>query len=102
MARANEGEVESLQDSWQLHPIADTSDRNRLARTASHVVRETLSMLEWPRFPRNAVAIAANGTGDRLVLLREGGALKESVYCWSHETGAIEPVAGSFAELSAP
>jgi hypothetical protein len=99
MARANGGEVEALHDSWQLHPIADTSDRKRLARTANHVVRETLSMLGWPRFPGNGVAIATNGTGDQLVLLREGEALKEAVYYWSHETGVVELVAGSFAEL---
>ena len=102
MARANGGEVEALGDSWQLHPIADTSDRRRLARTANHVVRETLSMLEWPRFPRSAVAIATNGAGDQLVLLREGGVLMDAVYYWSHETGSIQPVADSFAELSAP
>jgi hypothetical protein len=100
MARANGGEVEALRDSWQLHPIADTSDRKRLARTANNVVRETLSMLEWPLFPENAVAIATNGTGDQLVLLREGEALTEAIYYWSHETGVIKPVAGSFAELS--
>lgn len=100
MARSNGGEVEALQDSWQLHPIADTSDRKRLARTVNHVVRETLAMLEWPGFPRNAVAIATNGTGDQLVLLREGENLRETIYYWSHETGAIESVASNFAELS--
>jgi hypothetical protein len=102
MARANGGEVEALSGSWQLHPIADSSDRKRLARTANHVVRETRSMLEWPRFPGSAVAIATNGTGDQLVLLREGEALKEAIYYWSHETGDIEPIAGSFAELCTP
>jgi hypothetical protein len=56
-------------------------------------------MLGWPRFPGNGVAIATNGTGDQLVLLREGEALKEAVYYWSHETGVVELVAGSFAEL---
>lgn len=99
MALSNGGEVEVAHDAWQLHPIADTSDRKRLARTANHIIRETASLKAWPNFPANAVAIAANGSGDHLVLIHEGGVFSSLVFRWSHETGTIQKVAEDFHEL---
>jgi len=99
MAQANGGEVEVLDDVWQLHPIADTSDRKRLARTANHVIRETESLRGWARFPAGALAIAANGSGDQLVFLRGATSFESAVHLWSHETGELEQVAEDFSEL---
>lgn len=99
MARSNGGEVESLDDAWILHPIADATDRKRLARTANHIVRETQGMQEWQSFPADAVAIAANSSGDCLVFLRFGALFGPEVHLWSHETRELKLVAHDFSEL---
>lgn len=89
-----------LDDDWQLYPIADTSDRRRLARTANHVIKETHSLFRWPTFPTQGLAIAGSGSGDQLLLLREGAVFGDSVYHWSHESGALTKIANSFSELA--
>jgi hypothetical protein len=68
--------------------VWDDTDRRRAARTASHVVHETREARDWENFPRDAIAIASNGSGD-LLLSRIGGAQVER---WNHETGACEAV----------
>jgi len=88
LARDNGGEVEADGDDWTLHPVWDPTDRKRMARTAGHVVRETGQAREWSGFPADAVSIAANGTGDRLIL-RSGS---DRVELWDHETGESSPV----------
>ena len=99
MSRSNGGEIEAADDVWHLHPIADTSHRKRLARTANHIIRETESLREWSKFPAGALAIGANGSGDCLVFLRSANSLGPAVHLWSHETGQTELVAGDFNEL---
>lgn len=99
MQTSNGGELDALGDIWQLYPIADTSDRKRIARTANHIIKETGLALEWSAFPVHALAIANNGTGDQLVFLREGDSYSEAVYHWCHETGVLDIVANDFAEL---
>ena len=101
MLRENGGERETESGDWELYPIADTSDRKRLSRTANHIIKETQSCRGWPRFPEGALAIAGNGSGDQLVFLREGASFTPTVYVWSHETGAIAKVADDFANLKA-
>lgn len=99
MSRSNGGEIEADDDLWQLHPIADTSDRKRLARTANHIIRETASACAWPTFPFGALAIGANGSGDRLVFLRSGNFFGPEVHIWWHETGNTQVFARDFSEL---
>ena len=41
MVKNNGGEVAAVDDSWELHPFLDTSDRKRLARTCNDIVQET-------------------------------------------------------------
>ena len=41
MMRSNGGTVATESDGWELYPIADDSDRRRLARTLNGVVPET-------------------------------------------------------------
>jgi len=101
MRASNGGELDVLGDDWQQYPIADTSDRKRLARTANHMIKETQSLLQWPTFPKQGLAIAWNGSGDQLLLLREGNVFAEAVYHWSHETGALTKIANAFSELAA-
>jgi hypothetical protein len=99
---ANGGEVEVDDDTWQLHPVFDATDRTRIKRTANHIVRETASAREWSGFPPDAVAIGNNGTGDRLVLQpspNDPRSLGETVFFWDHETGELTEAAGSLGEL---
>lgn len=101
MMADNGGAVETSSDVWDLHPFFDTSDKQRVKRTCNDIVRETASSKEWFGFPVNAVAIGANGCGDRLVLLPgvNGSALRDEVFCWDHELGELEKVADDFTEL---
>lgn len=101
MLRENGGEIETDDEDWQQYPIADTSDRKRLSRSASHILKETESCRGWARFPENAVAIAGNGAGDQLVLLRQDDAFAPEVYAWLHESGELEKVADDFSLIKA-
>jgi hypothetical protein len=101
MLRENGGEIGTDDDDWQQYPIADTSDRKRLSRSANHILKETESCRGWARFPENAVAIAGNGAGDQLVLLRQNEAFAPEVYAWLHESGELEKVADDFSLIKA-
>ena len=102
MIRDNGGEVRVHGEAWWLHPFLDTTDRTRLKRTCNDIVRETESARRWSGFPSHAVAVADNGTGDRLVLLPEPDApqaLQNPVFLWDHETGEVHRIADDFLEL---
>lgn len=101
MLRSNGGELKVREEEWVQYPIADTSDRKRLSRSANHILKEAEVCGQWPGFPQDALAIAGNGAGDHLVFVRHGGTYGPAVYVWSHETGALEKVADDFAELEA-
>ena len=88
LARNNGGEVECVDDVWQLHPVWDDTDRKRAARTASHIAHETREARRWKNFPSDGIAIAGNGTGDRLLFRRDAGVVE----FWDHETGECSPV----------
>lgn len=103
MQRDNGGEVVAAHEDWFLFPVADTTDRKRLARTANHVERETALARGWPGFPPGAVAIANNGGGDLLVFLPDAAdptRLAPAVHAWRHEGGEVELVAEGFEELA--
>ena len=95
----NGGEAVTQEDSWELYPIKDTSDRKRLARTCNHIIKETKSCFGFGNFPHNALAIAGNGLGDQMVLLKESEHFKPEVYIWCHETGELHFLASSFAKI---
>ena len=84
-AAPRQGAEEHFDPHWELHPVWDDSDRKRAARSASHIVRETAEARGWDRFPAEAIAIASNGTGDRLIL-RPGS---DELALWDHETGQV-------------
>lgn len=91
LARSNGGEIyvnDDDDDDWVLHPVADPSDRKRLARTTSHIIRETQQARSWRSFPKQAIAIAANGGGDFLIVLPGS----DEIEFWDHETGEHQPV----------
>jgi len=58
MMRSNGGAVATESDDWDLYPIADDSDRKRLARTLNGVVPETQRARAWRGFPSTAVLLA--------------------------------------------
>ena len=85
---ANGSEIELRGESWQLHPVWDPTTRHSMRKTTDHIVRETHSAREWRGFPVDAISIAANETGDRLILIGH----QDIVWFWDHETGRTEPV----------
>ena len=101
MSLNNGGEVSTSEDDWQLHPFFDTSDRKRLSRTSNDIVRETASARECHGFPPEAIAIAANGSGDYLVFLPIPGwtTLQPQPFIWLHETGELHPSDFSFDDV---
>ena len=103
MMRDNGGEFDTAGDTWALYPVYDRSDRKRIKRTCNHLVLETQSALSWAGFPKHAVAIACNGSGDLLVLLPDRhnpSTFEQVVYLWSHETREVQAV-GEFDALGA-
>ncbi len=95
LRRDNGGEIDLLDDDWALHPVKDASDRKRLARTASDIVRETAVARNWSRFPESAIAVASNGEGDRLVLMPGSNAL----WHWDHRSGTVSEVTDAESAL---
>ena len=94
----NGGEIEFGGEAWELYPILDDSDRRRLSRTCNDILYETKEARKWTRFPPEAVAIASDGTGNKLVFLPRVDSLAfgNEVYCWDHETGSLTKVADDF------
>lgn len=99
MRASNGGQVRAYDDVWHLHPILDTSDRKRLKRSCNDILRETEFMRDWPGWPENALAIASNGGGDRLVLLKENRRYDPTVYVWLHDTSELVAVGEVFSDL---
>ncbi len=48
----NGGEVTDGEEDWQLHPVWDSSSRERSRRSANHIVRETHQARTWRGFPQ--------------------------------------------------
>jgi hypothetical protein len=99
MSARNGGTVFALDDDWEIFPIFDQSERERIRRTSNDIVRETRQMQEWAGWPVDALSIATNGMGDALVLLPSEMGYADSVYAWRHETGQITEVAPDFSHL---
>ena len=95
MCRSNGGEVETAVCAWDLYPVWDKSNRKTLARTCNDIVRETEQAKNWTGFPSDAIAIAANGYGDQLILMPND----QTVYAWDHETGEMVAQADDFAKI---
>jgi len=100
MQQNNGGEIETSGDVWDQYPIFDKSDRKRISRTCNHIIAETKSCEDFGNFPPNALAIAGNGCGDQLILLKQSSNYGNSIYIWSHETGEVDKVANKFSELT--
>lgn len=84
----NGGEVEALDDDWQLFPVWDPKDRRTQGRTTNHIVRENASLLGWPGLPRDFLAIASDGSGDLLGLMPGS----DRVQHFDHVQRTVSPV----------
>ena len=95
----NGGSVAIGEEEWDLFPIFDQSSKKMISRTCNHILKETKSAQEWPRYHELAIAIASNGCGDLLVIFQKGKELENEVFFWSHEDGSLQLVANDFSEL---
>jgi hypothetical protein len=86
----NGGEVTWGGEAWQLFPVWDPTDRRTTRKTANHLVLETMQARRWAGFPGGAVAVAANGSGDLLVL-RAG---RDVIEVWRHDTREVTEAIG--------
>src|SRR5438445_1130071 len=55
-------EPDEDEDTWALHPVWDSTDKRRMKRTVSHIVKETQQARQWRGFPEDAVAVGHQGT----------------------------------------
>lgn len=104
LLKSNGGEVEVLGLNWELAPVQDSTDHERLRRTAIDVVHETIEARKWPGFPKNAVAIGEDGCGNYLVFLpqkEDSQVLASELHIWWHEGSELESLGGSFSEATA-
>lgn len=95
MMASNGGELEIAGEPWFLHPVLDDSDTERLRRSWDDVVRQTQLARSWRSFPEDAVSLADNGCGDRLILVPAASRdSKPALARWDHESGTVEKIAG--------
>lgn len=100
MMRRNGGSIVLDGEDWALYPIRDASDRKRIARTCNDILRETAACRAWGGFPPSDLAIAGDGSGDKLVFLRNGDAYGPAPAIWRHETGGLIAQAPDIGDLS--
>jgi hypothetical protein len=98
----NGGDMEILDDVWQLVPFLDSSDPKRFSRTCNDIVKETSLQREVMGFAEDGFVIAQNGAGDCLFILPESEGSKslgEAIFFWNHETREHRKVADNFDSL---
>jgi hypothetical protein len=88
LLQENGGEVTAAGDDWDLHPVWDPTDRKSASRSANHIEAETRVARSWPGFPAEALSVATNASGDRLVVFPGASRIQS----WDHETGALAPI----------
>jgi len=96
MIEENGGQIHTDEDEWILFPFWDKSDNKRISRTCNHIGLETKNAKMWKYFPKDAVAIGQNGSGDFMILIPDKSfpsKLTDKIYVWFHETGEIHEVA---------
>jgi len=99
MKRHNGGEIPTEMDLWELYPLPGPGAAGKAHQPSGDLVQETLERRSWPGFPEGAVALADNGLGDQLIMLREGDQFGPALYFWHHESAKLEWLAADFADL---
>ncbi len=100
LRRDNGDEIEVDGDVFYLHPVWDPTDKKRMKRSASHIARETAAARNLVGFPAEAVSVAVNDYGDRLILrpksdtfevwTRSDGATRDGTVTWFPEFVEVE------------
>ncbi|MCX6894200.1 MAG: SMI1/KNR4 family protein, partial [Verrucomicrobia bacterium] len=67
---------------WIFYPVFDQTNPRK---TASHIVYENTKG-RWSYMAADFICIAGNGTGNQLVLKKEGELLAPDILVWDHET----------------
>ena len=67
---------------WSFYPVFDHANPRK---TASHIVYENTKG-RWSYMAADFICIAGNGTGNQLVLKKEGEGLSPEMLVWDHET----------------
>jgi hypothetical protein len=75
-----------LPGGWELYPVFDPASPRK---TANHIVYEN-TRGRWETMAAELVAIAGNGTGNQLVLIRTEDRLGGEVFVWDHERGRVK------------
>lgn len=72
---------------------SDCASRIYFSSTGKAILK-TKNAREWTGFPKNAIAIGTDGSGNQIILLHDGdGILKDEIYFWNHELGDIKMLA---------
>ena len=101
MIQLNGGVLITRKHKFELYPFFDKSDKKSIRRTCNHIVLETKNAREWNGFPKNAIAIGSDGSGNQIILTHNGdGILTDEIYFWNHEEGSIKKIAESIHKLS--
>jgi hypothetical protein len=72
---------------WIFYPVFDNANPRK---TASHIVHENTKG-RWSYMATDLVSIAGDGTGNQLVLKKEGATLSPQILVWDHETNKTRP-----------
>ena len=102
LLKNNGGEMVIMGILWELNSVFDTSDEERIRRTSIDIIKETASAREWRDFPRKAVSIGSDGSGNYLVFLpdeHDVSSLNPTLLIWWHEGSELEIAANDFGEL---
>lgn len=72
---------------WQVYAVFDTENPRK---SAIHIVYEN-TVGRWSDMAGDLICLAGNGTGNQLVLRKNGTVLGEQIYVWNHETNKVKP-----------
>lgn len=80
--------------------ITGVWDKMNARRATDNLVYQNTDA-RWEIMPADLLAIADNGTGNRLVFRKEGECALEKIYVWNHETNKVKPWSKTLADLMA-
>jgi cell wall assembly regulator SMI1 len=81
---------------WIFYPVFDHANPRK---TASHIVYENTKG-RWSYMAADFICIAGNGTGNQLVLKKEGEVLSPEILVWDHETNKTRKWSKTFDYVS--
>ena len=86
-----------LPGGWRLFPVFDPKEPQK---TCNHVGYENTKG-RWPYMDESLLSIAADDSGNQLVLKRDGTVCLDTIFHWNHETNRIRKWGKGFDYLLA-